>query len=191
MDRVELSVVTLTHSVSSNNSYAVVLKEKEDERRLPIIIGSFEAQAIAIALEEMPTGRPLTHDLFKNVFEEISIQLNSVFIKELKDGIFYSVLECEKDGKEYNIDARTSDSIALAVRFGCPIYTTEAILKVAGMFEELTLEEETDEEELASQPQSLDDLSLRKLEKLMKESIAKEDYEQAARIRDAIQRKKS
>ena len=191
MDRVELSVVTLTHSVSSNNSYAVVLKEKEDERRLPIIIGSFEAQAIAIALEEMPTGRPLTHDLFKNVFEEISIQLNSVFIKELKDGIFYSVLECEKDGKEYNIDARTSDSIALAVRFGCPIYTTEEILKVAGMFEELTLEEETDEEELASQPQSLDDLSLRKLEKLMKESIAKEDYEQAARIRDAIQRKKS
>lgn len=191
MNRVELTVVTLTHSISNNNSYAVVLKEKDSNRRLPIIIGSFEAQAIAIALEEMPTGRPLTHDLFKNVFEKVNITLKSAFISELKDGIFYSLLECEMNGKEYAIDARTSDSIALAVRFGCPIYTTDKILDVAGLFEELVIEAQQEEEELADKTESLDDLSLRKLDKLLKESIANEDYEQAARIRDAIKRKKS
>lgn len=191
MDRVELFVVTLTHSISEKNSYAVVLKEKEDVRRIPIIIGSFEAQAIALALEEMPTGRPLTHDLFKLAFEELGVTMKSIYINELKDGVFHSVLECERDKKDYFIDARTSDAIALAVRFNCPIFTTSKVLDEAGMFEEIIEESYSDEDELSEHPKSLQDYSVRKLKNMLQECIAQEDYEKAALIRDAIQRKQS
>ena len=195
MDQIELKIVTLTHSVSESNSYAVILKEKDGNRRIPMVIGGFEAQSIAIALEEMPIGRPLTHDLFKNTFEELSIELESVFITDLKDGIFYAVLNCRQGKNIYQVDSRPSDSIALAVRFGCPIYTTPQILDEVGMFVEEDIEvSEADEDELvelSSQSRKLDDLSLKKLNELMDEMLEKENYEEAARIRDAIKRKQS
>lgn len=194
MDTIELDVVTLTHSVSQNNSYAVVLKERNGNRRIPIVIGGFEAQAIAIALEDMPTGRPLTHDLFKLTFEEMDIKLTSVTIDKILDGIFYSKLNCEHGRDIYQVDSRTSDAIALAVRFGCPIYTNEQVISEVGIIieEEEHIEEleEDDLVELNSQSRKLDDLSIKKLKSLMKEMIDKENYEEAARIRDAIQRKK-
>lgn len=195
MSLIELNIVTLTHSVSKNNSYAVVLQEKGGDRKLPIIIGGFEAQSIAIALENMPTGRPLTHDLFKMVFDEISIELQSVVIKDLVDGVFYAVLQCRQGNELFEVDSRSSDAIALAARFGCPIFTTNKILIDAGIYEEEQFyEEEIDEDQLvglSSKPTSLDDYSIQKLEELMEESLKNENYEQAAKIRDAIDRKQS
>lgn len=197
MEPIELHVVTLTHSVSSSNSYAVILKERNGYRRIPMVIGGFEAQSIAIALEGMPTGRPLTHDLFKNVFKELNVELDSVFISELRDGIFHAYLNCKVNNDIYQIDARASDSIALAVRFGCPIFTTNEILEEASIAVEdehgMDVREAEEDElvELSSQSKNLDDLSVSKLRKLLDEVLEREDYEEAARIRDAIQRKNS
>ena len=133
MKKIELDIVALSHSVTQSHNYAVVLGEKIGSRRLPIVIGSFEAQAIAVALERMTPNRPLTHDLFKNAMETFHIELREVLINNLLDGIFYARLVCEKEGETVEIDSRTSDALALAARFRCPIFTYEFILDTAGV----------------------------------------------------------
>ena len=133
MRKIELDIVALSHSVTQSNNYAVVLGEREGARRLPIVIGAFEAQAIAVAIENMTPNRPLTHDLFKNTLDTFNIQLKEVVINNLLEGIFYARLICLKDGEIIEIDSRTSDALALSVRFKCPIYTYEFILDAAGV----------------------------------------------------------
>jgi uncharacterized protein len=195
MKKIELEIVALSHSVSHSQNYAIILGEKDGIKRLPIVIGGFEAQSIAVALERMVPNRPLTHDLFKNTLESFSIQLQEIIISDLVDGIFYAQLVCvQDDGKEYQIDSRTSDALALAVRFGCPIFTYDSILETAGV----VLEENDNDESQATEstPTSetprdkLSHLSLDALEKLLEDVLAEEDYEKAATIRDEINRRK-
>src|SRR5690606_16645261 len=133
MEKVELEIIGLSYSQTQSGAYALVLSEVGGKRRLPIIIGGFEAQAIAIELENMIPSRPLTHDLFKNFAESFDISIKEVIIYKLKEGVFFSKLICEKDGKEIELDTRTSDAIAIAVRFKCKVYTYESILGSAGL----------------------------------------------------------
>jgi bifunctional DNase/RNase len=133
MRRIELEIVALSHSMTQSHNYAVVLGEKRGKRRLPIVIGSFEAQAIAVALEQMTPNRPLTHDLFKSALDTFDIKMKEVIINNLLDGIFYARLVCIKNGELFEIDSRTSDAIAMAVRFECPIFTYDFILEAAGV----------------------------------------------------------
>ena len=197
MKKIELEIVALSHSVTQSHNYAVVLGEKEGTRRLPIVIGSFEAQAIAVAMERMTPNRPLTHDLFKNTLETFNIELKEVVINTLLDGIFYARLVCLKDGELIEVDSRTSDALAMAVRFDCPIYSYEFILDAAGV----VLEEEGDSpaEEMAPgesateepvKKESLDEYSMDSLKKLLDEVLAEENYERAAEIRDEINKRK-
>jgi len=198
MKKIELDTVALSHSVTQSHNYAVVLGEQEGSRRLPIVIGGFEAQAIAVAMERMSPNRPLTHDLFKNTLETFNIDLKEVVINNLLDGIFYARLICLKDGELIEIDSRTSDALALAVRFDCPIYTYEFILDAAGVVLEDQEENEGQQvestrEESSSKParrgSSLSSLTLDELNSMLTEVLDKEDYEQAARIRDEINRR--
>lgn len=196
MERIKLEISALSQSVSFNQSFAVILAEVEGSRKLPIVIGMFEAQAIAMELEEIPPSRPLTHDLFKNTLEAYNISLVEVIINELKEGVFYAQLVCEQFEKQLLMDSRTSDAIALAVRFQCPIYTYEAIMSEGGII--------LDEEEVAEQqkktapkPKSSSrkkevkytDNSVEELEQLLEKAISEEDYEKAARIRDEINKR--
>jgi bifunctional DNase/RNase len=195
MKKIELEIVALSHSVSHSQNYAIILGEKDGIKRLPIVIGGFEAQSIAVALERMVPNRPLTHDLFKNTLESFSIQLQEIIISDLVDGIFYAQLVCvQDDGKEYQIDSRTSDALALAVRFGCPIFTYDSILETAGVVLEENDNEESPASESSPSPESprdkLSHLSLDALEKLLEDVLAEEDYEKAATIRDEINRRK-
>ncbi len=192
MRKIELDIVALSHSVTQSHNYAVVLGEQGGSRRLPIVIGSFEAQAIAVAMERMTPNRPLTHDLFKNTLETFNIDLKEIVINNLLDGIFYARLICIKDGEIIEIDSRTSDALAMAVRFNCPIYTYEFILDAAGV----VLEETEEEAETAPQrPQpkgktaSLSSYSVDALNKLLEQVLAEENYERAAEIRDEIRRR--
>jgi len=193
MNKIELSIVALTNSVSTPSNYAIILQEETGKRRLPIIIGSFEAQSIAMALERMETTRPLTHDLFRNAMTELKVELKEVVISKLLDGVFHAEMVCERsDGQMMEIDARTSDAIALAVRFECPIYTYENILGAAGILPE----EEGEEQEAPAKPKKkkknkIADYSLDELETWLEEVLGDEDYEQAARIRDEINRRQS
>lgn len=196
MKKIELDIVALSHSVSQSHNYAVVLGEQNGSRRLPIVIGGFEAQAIAVAMEHMTPNRPLTHDLFKNAMETFKIELKEIIINNLLDGIFYAVLVCEKDGEIYEIDSRTSDALAMAVRFNCPIFTYEFILDAAGVVleepEQATAKSARPKRSRASKkekPASLTNYSLEELNHLLEEVIASEDYEQAARIRDEMKRR--
>ena len=132
-DKIRLEIVALSHSVAQSHNYAVVLGEQHGPRRLPIVIGGFEAQAIAVAMERMAPNRPLTHDLFKNALEKFDVDLREIVINNLVEGVFYSLLICERNGETLEIDSRTSDAIAMAVRFQCPIYTYEEILEQAGV----------------------------------------------------------
>ncbi len=196
MRKIELDIVALSHSVTQSHNYAVVLGEENGTRRLPIVIGSFEAQAIAVAMERMTPNRPLTHDLFKNTLETFNIELKEVIINNLLDGIFYARLICIKDGEVFEIDSRTSDALAMAVRFGCPIYTYEFILDAAGIVLEETeedAEEKTEEHPVAKVEKSgsLSTYSIEDLNKLLDEVLAEEDYERAAEIRDELNRRKS
>jgi uncharacterized protein len=207
MKKIELDIVALSHSVTQSHNYAVVLGEQHGTRRLPIVIGGFEAQAIAVAMERMAPNRPLTHDLFKNAFETFNIDLKEVIINNLLDGIFYARLVCERNGEVYEIDSRTSDALAMAVRFNCPIYTYEFILDAAGV----VLEEPEGTTKKASTTRSggsgsggttaaakqrpakgaaLSTYSVEELTRLLEDVLAKEDYEQAAKIRDEITRRK-
>jgi uncharacterized protein len=197
MTKIELEIVALSHSLSQSHNYAVVLGEQDGTRRLPIVIGSFEAQAIAVAMERMTPNRPLTHDLFKNTLDTFDIVLKEVIINKLYDGIFYARLVCEKGGETFEIDSRTSDAIAMAVRFNCPIYTYEFILDSAGISYEET--EEGDPADPVKQPgsgsrsekrSSLEKLSIPKLRTLLDETLKEENYERAAEIRDELNKRK-
>jgi len=209
MKKIELDIVALSHSVTQSHNYAVVLGEQHGSRRLPIVIGGFEAQAIAVAMERMNPNRPLTHDLFKNALETFDVELKEVVINNLLDGIFYARLVCLKDGKIVEIDSRTSDALALAVRFDCPIYTYEFILDAAGVI----LEDPDDEEEgssasgeagaetkepvkrkrtkLSGKDAALSQYSEEDLTKMLSDVLADEDYERAAEIRDELNKRGS
>jgi len=194
MKKVELEIVALSHSVTQSHNYAVVLGEKDGRRRLPIVIGSFEAQAIAVAMERMMPNRPLTHDLFKKTIEAFDIEIKEVIINNLLDGIFHALLVCEREGEKVDIDSRTSDALALAVRFKCPIYTYEFIMESAGVWENegeeaATRPEESDQPEEETPP-VLNEMSLAELEKSLRDARPQEDYEKAAEIRDEMNKRK-
>jgi len=195
MKKFKLEIIGLSYSQTQSGAYALVLGEENSKRRLPIIIGSFEAQAIAIELEKMKPSRPLTHDLFKTFADSFNITINEVIIYNLVEGIFFAKLICNDNGKEVEIDARTSDSIALAIRFNCPIYTYEFILTAAGIILEESEDIESvlekgieEEEEDMPEPdlKKLSSLSLKKLNELLKKAIKEEAYEEASSIRDEI-----
>ncbi len=196
MEKVKLDIVGLSYSQTQSGAYALVLAEAGGKRRLPIIIGGFEAQAIAIELEKMVPTRPLTHDLFKSFAQSFDIKVKEVVIYKLVEGIFYAKILCERDGQTSEIDARTSDAVAIGVRFSCPIFTYENILSSAGIL----LDEEGNEEdpleimdfdEEGDQKEGLKALSLEELEKELHSAIEKEDYEEASRIRDEINKRTS
>ncbi len=198
MKKVELRIVALSHSVSQSNNYAVVLGEVTGQRRIPIVIGSFEAQAIAVAMEKMVPNRPLTHDLFKQSLEAFKVELKEVIINNLLDGIFYARLICEREGEVIELDSRTSDAIALAVRFQCPIYTYEFIIDTAGVELDESIQndlEEEDADELEEKPtrekqNSLSSYSLESLQNMLSQVLEEENYEKAAAIRDEIDKRK-
>lgn len=196
MKKIELEIVALSHSITQTHSYAVVLGEVNGLRRLPIVIGGFEAQAIAVALEHMKPSRPLTHDLMKNFMNAFNIELQEVIINDLQEGIFYSNLVCFTEHDTIEIDSRTSDALALAVRFGCPIYTYEHILQNAGILMDDTASEPKKMEAVGVEDNSNvseDDLSkmgLEELHQLLKEVLDHEDYIKAIAIRDEINRRK-
>jgi uncharacterized protein len=194
MDKIKLSIVAITHSVSQTNNYAIILNEDFGARRLPIIIGNFEAQAIAVAVENLNPNRPLTHDLFRNTLSEFNISVEEVIINDLIEGIFYAQLVCNQDGNVSIIDSRTSDAIAMAVRFNAPIYTYEFVMEAAGITVENENDQDGDEEEapLVREPKdAILGSSVTELEKMLETALQKEDYEKAARIRDEINRRKS
>lgn len=193
MDKIKLDIVGLSYSQTQSGAYALVLGESGGKRRLPIIIGGFEAQAIAIELESMAPTRPLTHDLFKNFADQFEIEIKEVVIYNLVEGIFYSKLICEQNGNKIDIDARTSDAIALGVRFKCPVYTFETILSSAGILLDDDQELEVTSSPLAEVKEEktvgFSDLSDEELEKQLEEAIAHEDYELASRVRDEINKR--
>lgn len=196
MKKIELEIVALSHSITQTHSYAVVLGEVNGLRRLPIVIGGFEAQAIAVALEKMNPSRPLTHDLMKNFMNAFIIDLQEIIICDLQEGIFYSKLVCSSEHDTVEIDSRTSDALALAVRFGCPIYTYDNILESAGiMMEDSSGKKKISKEAVAETSSGSDDLkalTLDELNSLLNEVLDHEDYIRAIAIRDEINsRKKS
>jgi hypothetical protein len=189
MDKVKLEIAGLSYSQTQSGAYALVLIESGGKRQLPIIIGGFEAQAIAIELEKMTPTRPLTHDLFKSFATSFSIDVNEIVIYNLSEGIFYSKIICERDGVVAEIDARTSDAIAIGVRFNCPIYTFESILSSAGSLmddEDNLVEKELSEENETSSEEELSSSSKEELEAQLNNAIENEDYELASKIRDEI-----
>lgn len=201
MEKVQLDIVGLSYSQTQSGAYALVLSEMDGNRRLPVIIGGFEAQAIAIELEGMTPSRPLTHDLFKSFSTEFQFDIKEVIIYNLIEGIFFAKLICyDLEGKEIEIDTRTSDAIAIAVRFTCPIYTYEFILSSAGILLE-------DEEGMSQDQKSSEDInedviieleanitkeesSLKDLEDKLQRAIEQEDYELASKLRDEIENRK-
>jgi len=191
MKKIELEIVALSHSITQTHSYAVVLGEVNGLRRLPIVIGGFEAQAIAVALERMQPSRPLTHDLMKNFMMAFSIDLHEIIINDLQEGIFYSKLICSSDKDTIEIDSRTSDAVALAVRFGCPIYTYDNILDSAGI---LMDEDEKKKKVVVTHSDDkgdeLKNMTIPELESMLNDVLEHEDYIKAASIRDEIKRRK-
>jgi bifunctional DNase/RNase len=192
MKKIELEIVALSHSITQTHSYAVVLGEVNGLRRLPIVIGGFEAQAIAVALERMQPSRPLTHDLMKNFMMAFNVELHEVIINDLQEGIFYSKLVCSSESDTVEIDSRTSDALALAVRFGCPIYTFEHILESAGILMEDTnkgsrkTDITTTTTTTTTGHEDLKNLTLEELNHLLGEVLEAEDYIRAIAIRDEI-----
>lgn len=193
MNKISLDIITLTTSATHNNSFVVVLGENKGNRRLPIIIGGAEAQSIVVAMEGMNASRPLTHDLIKNVMLTYDIVLKEVIINRFVEGIFYSQLVCERDGQEEVIDSRTSDAIAISLRFNCPIYTYSSIIDAAGVEMEILEEDifEENEESLEHEEQG-NEYSMYtavELETLLSEALDNEDYERAAAIRDEMSKR--
>ena len=212
MKRIKLNIVGLSYSQTQSGAYALVLSEVNGKRRLPIVIGPSEAQAIAIALEALTPHRPLTHDLFKHLAEAFHIVLEEIIIYNLVDGVFYAKLICTDGIKKIEIDSRTSDAVALAVRFECPIITNESILSVAGIVVEnndfsllentenkkdesnnnVSKQEDENLESLISSKtkNELSDISSNELKRLLEEALDSEEYEKAARIRDELNKRK-
>jgi bifunctional DNase/RNase len=204
MKKIKVEIIGLSFSQTQSGAYALVLGEEDGKRRLPIIIGGFEAQAIAVELENMQPTRPLTHDLFRNFAIEFGVHIDEIIIYNLKEGIFYSKLICSKDGETKEIDARTSDAIAMAVRFNCPIYTYEFILTSAGV----VLDETGEEEKPKSLPSKKADkktsevvnvssadgeytsMETDELKEALMRAIDEEAYETASKIRDELTRRK-
>ena len=204
MAKIKLNVLGISYSQTQSGAYALVLSEEEGNRRIPIIVGGFEAQAIAIELEGLAPPRPLTHDLFKNFADAYGIHIMEVNIHKLEDGVFFANILCDNGGERITMDARTSDAIALALRFKCPIYTTEEIVEKAGIvldFEkgselenpEISKEGETEEppvERKKTAPRTdLSNTSMEDLKSMLAEAVSKEDYEKASEIRDEINRR--
>lgn len=198
MKKIKLDIVGLSYSQTQSGAYALVLGEVNGRRRLPIIIGGFEAQAIAIEIEKMTPSRPLTHDLFKSFAESYGISVQEVIIYNLVDGIFYAKLLCSDGKKTMEIDARTSDAIALAVRFECSIYTYEFILATAGIVIEGNdfvfldnIEAPAEEIVTPQSPGNFSALTDDELKAKLQEALSEEAYEKAAKIRDEIAKRKS
>jgi len=189
MKKVRLDISGLSYSQTQLGAYALLLSEKDGTRKLPIIIGGFEAQSIAIELEKLTPHRPLTHDLFKTFAQTFAVEITEVFIYNLVDGIFFSELICQYDGQDYSIDARTSDAIAIGLRFKVPIYTTDSILDAAGILlseDFWSVEEESND---SPEPTDYHALSIQELETKLLEAINREDYELASKIRDEIKKR--
>ncbi|WP_276496187.1 bifunctional nuclease family protein [Pontibacter litorisediminis] len=199
MDKIQLEILGLSSSQSQTGSFALVLGEKEGNRRLPIIIGMFEAQSIAIQIEKINPNRPLTHDLFKSFAEELDVRVTEILISDLKEGVFYSKIICTNGEREFELDARPSDAIAIGLRFGVPIYTVESVLSEAGIILSDLEEEEDENEEMSVKSsssvsssgtkESLSQTSVDELNKMLNEALEKEDYEKAAKIRDELNKR--
>lgn len=200
MSLVRLNIKGISYSQTQNGAYALILNEVDGDRKLPIVIGAFEAQSIAIALEEeIKPPRPLTHDLFKNFSDRFNIVVKQVIIHKLVDGVFYSSLICERDTVEEIIDARTSDAIALALRFQAPIFTYKDILNKAGIYLKVNPDDENKDnilvdeafaEEVESKSiQTFKEKTLEELHSMLDEAVAQEDYETAVRLRDEISKR--
>ncbi|KAA3437881.1 bifunctional nuclease family protein [Rufibacter hautae] len=202
MKKIELEILGLSSSQSQSGSFALVLGEKEGSRRLPIIIGMFEAQSIAIQIEKINPTRPLTHDLFKSFAQQMEVSVQEIMISDLKEGVFFSKIVCTDGEKEFELDARPSDAIAIGLRFGVPIYTVESVLSEAGIILS-DMEEDEDEEETDEIPTSasttvstsgsgksnLKEVSVEELNTMLNEALEKEDYERAAKIRDELNKR--
>ncbi|HDZ07162.1 hypothetical protein LCGC14_0166020 [marine sediment metagenome] len=208
MSLVRLKIKGISYSQTQNGAYALILNEVEGDRKLPIVIGAFEAQSIAIALEkEIKPPRPLTHDLFKNFSDRFDIVIKQVIIHKLVDGVFYSSIICERDGIEEIIDARTSDAIALALRFNAPIFTYKTILDKAGIFLKFSSKEKDQKDsddsimvdEILQEGETIEiesgasdgytELTIDELEAELKKAVTNEDYEKAAKLRDEISKR--
>jgi bifunctional DNase/RNase len=195
MEKIELEIVGITYSQSQSGAYVLILKEIEGDRNLPILIGQFEAQAIAMELQSVKSPRPLTHDLIKNIAKTFNIKLNEIIINDFKEGVYYALLVFERENKIFKVDARPSDAVALALRFNCPIYTTPEILDETGFI--LTGSEEDivpppnmqKEAEEVKEP-SFNLYTLEELEKMLEEAVEREDYEMASKLRDEIKKRK-
>jgi len=194
MKRVKLKVMGISYSQTQSGAYALILIEENGERRIPIIIGGFEAQAIVIKLENLDPPRPLTHDLFKKLAEQFNIIISEVMIHKLEEGVFFAKLICSNGETEYSIDSRTSDAVAIALRFGCPIFITEEILDKAG----ITINPNEDDnsgslendEIIGQDSTTYDSYSDDELFKMIDDAVKTEDYERAASIRDEIEKRK-
>ena len=193
MDKVMVDILGLSPSPSSPGAYALILKETEGERRLPIIIGQFEAQAIALELEGIKPPRPLTHDLVKNVLDSLSTTLSDVVISELREGTFYARLNVEGNSASHEIDARPSDAIAIAIRFGVPIYVSEVVMEEAAAIPEEeegqeAAESKSDRPKKGRSPAYTKESKMEQLQKELSDAISREDYERAAKLRDELRR---
>ncbi|PIY08412.1 MAG: hypothetical protein COZ18_12425 [Flexibacter sp. CG_4_10_14_3_um_filter_32_15] len=202
MNKIRLQILGLSSSQSQSDSFALILEEEEGNRRLPIIIGRFEAQAIAIEIEKVTSTRPMTHDLFKSLATQFQFKLNEIVISDLREGIFYAemIYVDERDGKKVIVDARPSDAIAIGLRFEAPIFTTDTIMREAGITTTNTSDESAplEQEEGTKEPKkkktkkkavSLEAMSVTELEAEMEKAVANEDYEKAAQIRDEMNKR--
>ncbi|RIV19976.1 hypothetical protein DYU11_23975 [Fibrisoma montanum] len=197
MDKIKLEILGLSPSQSQSGSFALVLGEEYGNRRLPIIIGMFEAQAIAIEIEKIVPNRPMTHDLFKQFAEKFKFTVREIVISELREGIFFAKIVCSDGVRETVIDARPSDAIAIGIRFNVPIYTNESILSEAGITASVNDEEEEQEELVRSSSRSsnrsfgdqLKNASAEELQRMLDEALGNEEYERAAKIRDEMSKR--
>ena len=195
MRKLQVDILGLSTSPHTNGAYALILYELEGKRKLPIIIGGFEAQAIALKLENIKPPRPFTHDLFKNIADVFHLHVNEIIIDELHNETFYAKVVCEVNGEVHEIDARPSDAIAIAVRFNAPLFVTEEIMNEAGIKEEQKEDGEEDEvlqaEEVSPPALVSPNVRLEELQSALNDAISSENYEEAARLRDEITRLKS